>query len=399
MLLRALVLPFLALAALAADPVEQLSQLASRGNGNIKLDTCGPRCPNPSSASSYITLSYATPQLGLVAAPVVFTWAPAEGDRKSANTLPDKYDFNEGFGAGPFADSVSRHTPVKIPYREPIGWTRLILTCIFGLSLLLALRFASPLFQSRWTWALGTISTSLIMTSGYMFIRLETCLMLVPTVGLLLVSRVNMVKKSTSSLSSTVYFPSPSSCSSLSCQTKNPQLANALKSISEPWLPFFEDVPFSSLECLGFALWSYALGAKLLDPDEKVRAAVCKMFSQLDYLAFHAHVFRLKGWNLQGPVRAEALNSLANYMKGYQRSYSHMFPLHPSFLFIHACARTKPLRAAKKPQKNGIKTLMKFQASSGQKLMNLSSSDIDVSMPLPALGFQCLFFDYSGLPL
>lgn len=41
MLLRALVLPFLALAALAADPVEQLSQLASRGNGNIKLDTRG----------------------------------------------------------------------------------------------------------------------------------------------------------------------------------------------------------------------------------------------------------------------------------------------------------------------------------------------------------------------
>ncbi|KAF7778711.1 hypothetical protein Agabi119p4_3056 [Agaricus bisporus var. burnettii] len=222
MLLRALVLPFLALAALAADPVEQLSQLASRGNGNIKLDTRGfdlitspkrtwsvtiqltalsqrHKCtmckeflpawnavvrawtsvPQPERDNHFFaTLDFddapgVFQKLGLVAAPVVFTWAPAEGDRKSANTLPDKYDFNEGFGAGPFADSVSRHTPVKIPYREPIDWTRLILTCIFGLSLLLALRFASPLFQSRWTWALGTISTSLIMTSGYMFTKIR----------------------------------------------------------------------------------------------------------------------------------------------------------------------------------------------------------------------------------
>ncbi|XP_006458115.1 hypothetical protein AGABI2DRAFT_190476 [Agaricus bisporus var. bisporus H97] len=197
MLLRALVLPFLALAALAADPVEQLSQLASRGNGNIKLDTRGfdlitspkrtwsvtiqltalsqrHKCtmckeflpawnavvrawtsvPQPERDNHFFaTLDFddapgVFQKLGLVAAPVVFTWAPAEGDRKSANTLPDKYDFNEGFGAGPFADSVSRHTPVKIPYREPIDWTRLILTCIFGLSLLLALRFASPLFQN-----------------------------------------------------------------------------------------------------------------------------------------------------------------------------------------------------------------------------------------------------------
>jgi hypothetical protein len=32
------------------------------------------------------------------------------------------------------------------------------------------------------------------------------------------------------------------------------------------------------------------LGAKLLDPDEKVRAAVCKLYSQLDYETALHHV-------------------------------------------------------------------------------------------------------------
>ena len=36
-----------------------------------------------------------------------------------------------------------------------------------------ALRFVSPILKSRWTWAAGTVLTSLIMTSGYMFTRIR----------------------------------------------------------------------------------------------------------------------------------------------------------------------------------------------------------------------------------
>ncbi|EKM75631.1 hypothetical protein AGABI1DRAFT_132023 [Agaricus bisporus var. burnettii JB137-S8] len=68
-----------------------------------------------------------------------------------------------------------------------------------------------------------------------------------------------------------------------------------------------------------------ALGAKLLDPDEKVRAAVCKMFSQLDYeSALHNISESLlrsvadRFLDKKGPVRAEALNSLG---KLYSLSY------------------------------------------------------------------------------
>jgi hypothetical protein len=40
-----------------------------------------------------------------------------------------------------------------------------------------------------------------------------------------------------------------------------------------------------------FIMWiAETLGAKLLDPDEKVRAAVCKLYSQLDYETALHHV-------------------------------------------------------------------------------------------------------------
>jgi hypothetical protein len=42
-------------------------------------------------------------------------------------------------------------------------------------------------------------------------------------------------------------------------------------------------------------MWSSeALNAKLLDPDEKVRAAVCKLYSQLDYETALHHVSELQ---------------------------------------------------------------------------------------------------------
>ncbi|KAF5358315.1 hypothetical protein D9756_001560 [Leucocoprinus leucothites] len=112
-------------------------------------------------------------KLGLSSAPVVLAFTPSEGNRATRQTTPAKYDFSEGFEAGPLADFLSRYTPTKIPYRDPIDWTRVVLTSIFGLSLLLSLRFAAPILQSRWTWAIGIVLTSLIMISGYMFTRIR----------------------------------------------------------------------------------------------------------------------------------------------------------------------------------------------------------------------------------
>ncbi|KXN89246.1 Dolichyl-diphosphooligosaccharide--protein glycosyltransferase subunit 3 [Leucoagaricus sp. SymC.cos] len=88
-------------------------------------------------------------KLGLSSAPVVFAFAPTEGNRASRQTVPDKYDFSDGFEAGPLAEFLSRHTPTKIPYHDPIDWTRVLLTTIFGLSILLSIRFASPILQIR----------------------------------------------------------------------------------------------------------------------------------------------------------------------------------------------------------------------------------------------------------
>jgi len=82
--------------------------------------------------------------------------------------------FTRGFDARPLADFLSHHTPVPIPYREPIDTTRVALLSILALSLLLSLRFAAPIFQSRWTWAIAIVLTSLIMISGYMFTRIRS---------------------------------------------------------------------------------------------------------------------------------------------------------------------------------------------------------------------------------
>lgn len=82
--------------------------------------------------------------------------------------------YSRGFDAAPLAEFLSKHTPVPVPYREPIDWTSGALTAILGLCVLLTLRFASPILQSRWLWALGVISVTLVMISGYMFTRIRS---------------------------------------------------------------------------------------------------------------------------------------------------------------------------------------------------------------------------------
>jgi len=68
---------------------------------------------------------------------------------------------------------MSKHTPIPIPYKDPIDWAHYITIFTFALGFLSALRFIAPIFQNRWTWAVSTIAVTLVMTSGYMFIRIR----------------------------------------------------------------------------------------------------------------------------------------------------------------------------------------------------------------------------------
>jgi len=105
-------------------------------------------------------------RLGLSSAPVVFSYPVGEGS-------PSKYDFGMGFEAGSLAEFLSKRTPIPIPYREPIDWSRYITIATGILSALLVVRFLSPVIQSKWTWAAGTVIVSLVMTSGFMFTRIR----------------------------------------------------------------------------------------------------------------------------------------------------------------------------------------------------------------------------------
>ncbi|TCD71887.1 oligosaccharyl transferase subunit ost3/OST6 [Steccherinum ochraceum] len=114
-------------------------------------------------------------KLGIQSAPIVHVYPAADGPRKPANgrTAPSTYDFSFGFEAGPLAEQLSHHTPVPIPYKAPFNWSRWGGIAASGVILIAALRFVGPILQWKWTWALGTVLTSLVMTSGYMFTRIR----------------------------------------------------------------------------------------------------------------------------------------------------------------------------------------------------------------------------------
>ncbi|KAH6918572.1 dolichyl-diphosphooligosaccharide-protein glycotransferase [Coprinopsis sp. MPI-PUGE-AT-0042] len=112
-------------------------------------------------------------RLSIATAPVVFIFPPTDGPRKAANPNPMKYDFSEGFDAGPLAEQMSKFTPVPIPYSPPFNWKKWGTLAAGAATFAVALRFIGPIVTSRWTWAFGCIVTSLIMTSGYMFTKIR----------------------------------------------------------------------------------------------------------------------------------------------------------------------------------------------------------------------------------
>jgi len=114
-------------------------------------------------------------KIGLTSAPVVYVYPATGGDRvpASGKTDPLKFDFSAGYDPEPLAHQLSTYTPVTIPYTKPIDWAKLGIMAGGGLVSLLALRFIAPILTNKWVWAFGTVVTSLIMTSGYMFTRIR----------------------------------------------------------------------------------------------------------------------------------------------------------------------------------------------------------------------------------
>jgi oligosaccharyltransferase complex subunit gamma len=84
----------------------------------------------------------------------------------------DKFMYR-GFDAGALVDFLSKHTPIAIPYTEPVDWSRYITMATGLLSTLLAVKFLSSVTHNKWSWAAGTVIVSLVMISGFMFTRIR----------------------------------------------------------------------------------------------------------------------------------------------------------------------------------------------------------------------------------
>ena len=78
-----------------------------------------------------------------------------------------------GFDAAPLAGVISRFTPIPIPYKEPIDWTRLAVIAIGIIGAALFLHFISPIARNKWSWATVTVLVMLVMTSGFMYSRIR----------------------------------------------------------------------------------------------------------------------------------------------------------------------------------------------------------------------------------
>lgn len=109
-----------------------------------------------------------------MSAPVVHVYPATEGpNAKTTRNDPFKYDFSNGFEARPLAEQLSSHTPIPIPYKDPINWARVTSFISLIPIVTLIFRFIRPVLQNRWVWAANTILFSTIMTSGYMFTRIR----------------------------------------------------------------------------------------------------------------------------------------------------------------------------------------------------------------------------------
>jgi len=114
-------------------------------------------------------------KLQLNSAPVVLTYPAVKGTRRPPNGRVDPitYDFSNGFEADTLVESINRYMPSPIPYTRPMNWAPVIGGVTFLLVTALAAPLLLPLLQNKWVWAMISVGTSLIMTSGLMFVRIR----------------------------------------------------------------------------------------------------------------------------------------------------------------------------------------------------------------------------------
>lgn len=109
------------------------------------------------------------------ARPPLFTTSRSEFTQiplRYAPTLTVRVSYS-GFDAAPLAEQLSQYTPVRIPYKAPVDWAKYGTAAGVTLILLSGVRLFLPILRNRWAWATGIVITSLVMTSGFMFVRIR----------------------------------------------------------------------------------------------------------------------------------------------------------------------------------------------------------------------------------
>lgn len=81
------------------------------------------------------------------------------------------------FDAKVFAEQLSPHTPVAIPYTVPINWTAVFGVVAAIISLFIAYQVFGQIIlnilSSRYIWGVASLAFILVMCAGYMFVRIR----------------------------------------------------------------------------------------------------------------------------------------------------------------------------------------------------------------------------------
>ncbi|PPQ99636.1 hypothetical protein CVT24_005214 [Panaeolus cyanescens] len=163
---------FISSGAVPTTPQQWFSQLASAGNGVIKLNA---------DTFDILTSPKRTWEFDPSFQAVAKAWSnvsPKTRDEHFFATLDFEdgssvFQKTSGIDPAPLAEFLSDHTPVAIPYKAPIDWRRYTTITLEVLAAAVLLRFLFPIINNRWTWAAGVVITCLAMTSGYMFSRIK----------------------------------------------------------------------------------------------------------------------------------------------------------------------------------------------------------------------------------
>jgi len=81
--------------------------------------------------------------------------------------------LNSGFEADVLVEELSRLTPIKVPYKPPFNWSLLGTVVMVLFTTVVSSKFILPFLASRWAWAILIICSSIIFTSGIMFVRIR----------------------------------------------------------------------------------------------------------------------------------------------------------------------------------------------------------------------------------